>query len=136
MPPGARMLVTTYGDEAMLHLGDRPTESFPRSAPGVISATTLTCAGTRPSPSSEVCATPERSSCWCRVQRLPWLATHPELERHLEERYTVVARERGIGTIYALAPGQGSNSRLNHIRGKEVVRGLRVRRKQWKRGSG
>jgi hypothetical protein len=38
---------------------------------------------------------------------LPWLATHPELERHLEARYTVVARERGIGTIYALAPGEG-----------------------------
>jgi hypothetical protein len=38
---------------------------------------------------------------------LPWLATHSELERHLEERYTVVARERGIGTIYALALKQG-----------------------------
>src|SRR5215216_1678286 len=35
VPSGARILVTTYGDEAMLLLGDRATESFPRSARGV-----------------------------------------------------------------------------------------------------
>jgi hypothetical protein len=106
VPSGAHMLVTTYGDEAMLLLGDRSTESFPRSTSGpsgdytdvrgseaIIQLESLRNAGAGfllvPSPA------------------LPWLASHPELERHLEERYAIVARERGIGTIYALASQKG-----------------------------
>jgi hypothetical protein len=106
VPPGARMLVTTYGDEAMLMLGDRTTESFPRSARGVTGDYTdvrgneaVAQLETQRAAGAEYLLVPSPA--------LPWLATHPELERHLEARYTVVARERGIGTIYALAPGEG-----------------------------
>jgi hypothetical protein len=106
VPRRARVLVATIGDEALLLLGDRATESFPRSASGVsadytdvreneaiVQLETLRDAGAAflvvPSPA------------------LPWLAMHPELERHVNARYAVVARERGVGTIYALASGQG-----------------------------
>ena len=106
VPTGARMLVTTCGDEAMLLLGDRASEPFPRSTGGVLADYTdmygdeaiiqlesLRIAG------AEFLLVPSPA--------LPWLATHPELERHLENRYPVVARERGISTIYALASQQG-----------------------------
>jgi hypothetical protein len=106
VPSGARMLVSTYGDEAMLLLGDRSTESFPRSTSGqsgdytdvrgseaIIQLESLRNAG------AEFLLVPSSA--------LPWLATHPDLERHLEERYAIIARERGIGTIYSLAPKQG-----------------------------
>jgi hypothetical protein len=106
VPSGARMLVSTYGDEAMLLLGDRSTESFPRSTSGqsgdytdvrgseaIIQLESLRNAG------AEFLLVPSSA--------LPWLATHPDLERHLEERYAIIARERGIGTIYSLASKQG-----------------------------
>jgi hypothetical protein len=38
---------------------------------------------------------------------MPWLANHPELERHLDARYALVARERGIASIFALERQQG-----------------------------
>lgn len=106
VPPGARLLVTTYGDEALLSLGDRVTESFPQSVHGVSADYTDVR-------ESEAIAQLERlreagaEFLLLPSPALPWLATHPELERHLEERYAVVAHERGIGTIYALAAGQG-----------------------------
>jgi hypothetical protein len=100
------MLVITYGDEAMLLLGDRSTESFPRSTSGqsgdytdvrgseaLIQLESLRNAG------AEFLLVPNSA--------LQWLATHPDLERHLEERYAIVARERGIGTIYSLSSKQG-----------------------------
>ena len=106
VPSGARMLVTTYGDEAMLILGDRATESFPRSARGVSSDYTdvreneaIAQLESLRDSGAEFLLVPSPA--------LPWLATHSELERYLEERYTVVTRERGIGTIYALALKQG-----------------------------
>jgi len=90
----------------MLLLGDRASEPFPRSTGGVLADYTdmhgdeaiiqlesLRIAG------AEFLLVPSPA--------LPWLATHPELERHLENRYPVVARERGIGTIYALVSQQG-----------------------------
>jgi hypothetical protein len=36
---------------------------------------------------------------------LPWLANHPALEHHLTEQLSLVMRERGIVSIYALRPG-------------------------------
>jgi hypothetical protein len=103
VPSGTRVLVTTYGDEAMLLLGDRATESFPRSDRGVLADYTEVRG-------NEAIAQLERlrdggaEYLLVPSPALPWLATHPELERHLEGRYAVVARERGIGTIYALTP--------------------------------
>jgi hypothetical protein len=106
VPSGARVLVTTYGDEAMLRLGDRSTESFPRSARDV-TADYTDVRGNEAIDQLESLRNAGAEFLLVPSPALPWLATHPELERHLEERYAVVARERGIGTIYALAPGQG-----------------------------
>jgi hypothetical protein len=106
VPTGARMLVTTYGDEAMLLLGDRSTESFPRSARGV-TADYTDVRGTEAIAQLEIRRDAGAEFLLVPSPALPWLATHPELERYLEQRYTVVARERGIGTIYALGTRQG-----------------------------
>jgi hypothetical protein len=90
----------------MLSLGDRVTESFPQSVRGVSADYTdvreseiIAQLETLREAGAEYLLLPSPA--------LPWLATRPELERHLEERYAVVARERGIGTIYTLASGQG-----------------------------
>jgi hypothetical protein len=101
VPPGVPTLVATYGDEAMLLLGDRPTEPFPRSAPGIVADYTDVRGNEAIAQLAEL---RDYGAEFLLVpsMALPWLATHPELERHLEERHTVVARERGIGTIYAL----------------------------------
>ena len=106
VPAGARTLVVTYGDDAMLLLGDRLTEPFPRSAPGVVADYT-DVHGTEAV--AQLAELRDRGAEFLLVPSpaLPWLATHPELERHLEERHTVIARERGIGTIYALGREQG-----------------------------
>ncbi len=106
VPPGARMLVTTYGDEAMLSLGDRLTESFPQSVHGV-SADYTDVRESEAIAQLETLREAGAEFLLLPSPALPWLATRPELERHLEERYAVVAHERGIGTIYALASGQG-----------------------------
>jgi hypothetical protein len=106
VPTGARMLVTTYGDDAMLILGDRSTESFPRSARGV-SADYTDVRSNEAIAQLENLRNAGAEFLLVPSPALPWLATHPELERHLEERYAVVARERGTGTIYALGSGQG-----------------------------
>jgi hypothetical protein len=106
VPSGARMLVTTYGDEAMLRLGDRTTETFPRSTGGVLADYT-DMHGDEAIIQLESLRNAGAEFLLIPSSALPWLATHPELARHLEERYAVVARERGIGTIYALASHQG-----------------------------
>jgi hypothetical protein len=106
VPPGARMLVITYGDEAMLILGDRVTESFPQSANGV-SADYTDVRGNEAIAQLETLRDAGAEFLLVPSPALPWLATHPELGRHLAERYAVVASERGIGTIYALASVRG-----------------------------
>jgi hypothetical protein len=106
VPPDARMLVATYGDEAMLVLGDRVTEPFPRSAQG-ISADYTDVRGHEAIAQLETLRDAGAEFLLVPSPALPWLATHPELGRHLEKRYAVVARERGIGAIYALASLQG-----------------------------
>jgi hypothetical protein len=106
VPPAARMLVTTYGDEAMLVLGDRLTEPFPQSADG-ISADYTDVRGHEAIAQLETLRDAGAEFLLVPSPALPWLATHPELGRHLEKRYAVFARERGIGAIYALAPVQG-----------------------------
>jgi Sulfotransferase family len=106
VPSGARVLVTARGDEAMLRLGDRATESFPRSTPGV-TADYTDIQGNEAIIQLESLRDDGAEFLLVPSSALPWLATHPELERHLEERYAIVARERGVGTIYALASQQG-----------------------------
>jgi hypothetical protein len=106
VPPGVRMLVITYGDEAMLALGDRVTASFPQSANGV-SADYTDVRGKDAIAQLDSLRDTGAEFLLVPGPALPWLATHPELKGHLQERYNVVAHERGIGTIYALAPVQG-----------------------------
>jgi hypothetical protein len=107
VPTGARTLVATYGDSAMLHLGDRPTEAFPQSAPGAVADYT-SLDGTEAVAQLEALRGDGAEFLVVPSPALPWLASHPELERHLEQRTTPVARERGIGTIYALGQGRGA----------------------------
>ncbi|HEX2281191.1 MAG TPA: sulfotransferase, partial [Thermomicrobiales bacterium] len=99
VPPGSRMLVITYGDEAMLDLGDRVTESFPRSADGV-AADYTDVRGNEAVNQLESLRDVGAEFLLVPSPALPWLAARPELARHLDGQYTVVARERGIGTIY------------------------------------
>jgi Sulfotransferase family len=106
VPSGARVLVTARGDGAMLRLGDRATESFPRSTPGV-TADYTDIQGNEAIIQLESLRDDGAEFLLVPSSALPWLATHPELERHLEERYAIVARERGVGTIYALASPRG-----------------------------
>ena len=106
VPAGAHTLVITYGDEAMLLLGDRVTESLPRSAGGV-AADYTDMRGDEVIAQLESLRDAGAEFLLVPSPALPWLATHPELARHLDQRYAVVARERGIGTVYALAPAKG-----------------------------
>lgn len=107
VPAGARTLVATYGDAAMLQLGDRPTEDFPRSPSGAVADYT-SLDGTEAVVQLETLRDDGAEFLVVPSPALPWLASHPELERHLEQRTTPVARERGIGTIYALSQGRGA----------------------------
>lgn len=106
VPAGARTLVATYGDSAMLNLGERPTEVFPQSPSGAMADYTV-IDGTEAVAQLEALRDDGAEFLVVPSPALPWLASHPELERHLEQRTTPVARERGIGTIYALGQGRG-----------------------------
>jgi uncharacterized coiled-coil protein SlyX len=101
VPPRAQTLVATYGDAALLALGDRPTEHFPRATPGVSADYTDVNAAAAIA-QLEALRAGGAEFLVVPGPALPWLAMHPELERHLEANSVPVARERGIGTIYAL----------------------------------
>ena len=107
VPAGAPTLVLTYGDAAMLQLGDRPTEAFPRSPLGAVADYT-SIDGADAVAQLESLRGDGAAFLVVPSPALPWLASHPELERHLEQRTTAVARERGIGTIYDLGQGSGA----------------------------
>lgn len=102
LPAGARVLVATYGDQAMLELGNALTQSFPRSVPGVSADYTdisdddaiaqlkaLVAAG------AEYLVVPSPA--------LAWLANHPALTQHLTDDHGLMVDERGVVTIYALS---------------------------------
>lgn len=101
LPANARVLVATYGDPALLELGARQTTPFPRADSGVSADYTdisdevaiaqldaLSNAG------AEFLVVPGPA--------LPWLINHPELKRSLDDRFSVIAEERGVVAIYAL----------------------------------
>lgn len=106
VPAEARVLVATYGDPAMLKLGSRLTEPFPRSAPGVSADYTDVSEDVAV---AQLEALREAGAEYLVVPgpALPWLANHPALDRHLDRHYSVVARERGVLTIYAFNRQQG-----------------------------
>lgn len=106
LPPGSRVLVATYGDPAMLQLGNRQTEPFPRAASGVSADYTDI---------SDEAAIAQLESLHAGGAEylvvpgpaMPWLVNHPGLQQFIDDRFTVVAQERGVITIYALGRQQG-----------------------------
>ena len=70
------------GDEAMLDLGDRPTEHFPRPPSG-ITADYTDVSDDEAVRNSKHGATTGPSTWWCPAPALPWLANHRALDRHL-----------------------------------------------------
>ena len=106
VPAGRRVLVATYGDDALLALGDRASEPFPRSTPGVAadytdvdSAAAIAQLEDLRGGGAEYLVVPGTAQ--------PWLATHPELERHLDDGCETVFHQRGLVTIYALGRREG-----------------------------
>ena len=106
IPAGSRVLVATYGDMAMLQLGDQLTQAFPRSVPGVTAD--YTDIGDEDAV-AQLKAMIEAGAQYLVVPSpaLAWLANHPELERSLNTQHTAVVTERGVVTIYALDREQG-----------------------------
>lgn len=106
LPATARVLVATYGDDAMLELGERRTETFPR-ATSPISADYTDVSDQEAMAQLDNLRNDGAEYLVVPSPAFPWLASHPALESHLDERHTLVARERGIIAIYALRPTQG-----------------------------
>ncbi len=106
VPAGSRVLVATYGDQAMLDLGNQLTLGFPRSVPGV------TADYTDISDEDAIVQLEELIEGGAQYLVVPspalaWLANHPGLENNLTTRHSVVIVERGVVTIYALGREQG-----------------------------
>lgn len=109
VPTTARTVVATYGDDAMLQQGDRGVEPFPYATPGVSADYTDVTAAEAV---AQLEALREGGAEYLVLPSpaLPWLANHPLLERHLAQRYTVVASERGVATIYSLGQAREQRS--------------------------
>lgn len=103
LPAAARVLVVTYGDEAYLALGNRQASPYPRSA-AEISADYTDIDDAAAIAQLEALRADGAEYLVVPSPALPWLANHPELEAHIEERYATVVRDRGIARIYALIP--------------------------------
>ena len=106
VPPDATLLVATYGDDAFLVHGARPATPFPVATDSVTadytdisSAAAIAELEASRGGGAEYLVVPGTA--------LPWLANHPDLERHLDDRYEAVYRERGVATIYALGRLRG-----------------------------
>ncbi len=104
IPAGSRVLVATHGDEALLQLGERQTETFPKPLPGISADYTdvsdeaaIAQLGELRADGAAFLVVPSPA--------LPWLANHPALEHYLTEHLSLVMRERGVVSIYALRPG-------------------------------
>ncbi len=104
VPAGSRVLVAANGDEALLQLDELPTEAFPKPSPQISADYTdvsdkaaIAQLGDLRADGAAFLVVPSPA--------LPWLAGHPALERVLTDQYPLVARERGIVSIYALRPG-------------------------------
>lgn len=104
IPAGSRVAVATNGDDAFLQLGDLQTERYPKPSPHISADYTdvsdeaaIAQLGELRADGAAFLVVPSPA--------LPWLANHPALEQHLTEHLSLVMRERGIVSIYALRPG-------------------------------
>ena len=104
IPGASRVLVATNGDDAFLQLGDLQTETFPKPPPHVSADYTDVSDEAAIAQLGELRA---EGAAFLVVPSpaLPWLANHPALEHHLTEQFSLVTRERGVVSIYALRPG-------------------------------
>jgi hypothetical protein len=104
VPTGSRVLVATYGDDALLQLGERQTETFPQPSSHISADYTDVSDEAAIAQLGELRAA---GAAFLVVPSpaLPWLANHPALEHYLTEQLSLVARERGVVSIYALRPG-------------------------------
>jgi hypothetical protein len=109
VPATARTLVATYGDDAMLQQGERRAEPFPYATPGV-SADYTDVTAAEVVAQLEVLRESGAEYLVVPSPALPWLANHPQLERHLAQHYDVVASERGVATIYDLGQSREQRS--------------------------
>jgi hypothetical protein len=106
VPPDARLLVATYGDDSLLIHGNRQSRPFPLSTSGV-AADYTDVNSVEAIAQLEALRNDGADYLVVPGTALSWLASHPELERHLDQRYGTVLRDRGIATIYALVERQG-----------------------------
>ncbi|MCA9864152.1 MAG: hypothetical protein KC432_14060, partial [Thermomicrobiales bacterium] len=104
VPAGSHVLVATHGDDAFLRLGEMRIEEFPAPSSHISADYTDTSdeaaiaqLGELRADGAEFLVVPSPA--------LPWLASHPVLERYFAEHLSEVVRERGVVTIYALRPG-------------------------------
>jgi GT2 family glycosyltransferase len=109
VPPGARVLVVSKGDEELLELEDRKAEHFPQGEGGGY-------AGFYPPDSASAIAHLERlrasgadylvfptTSLW-------WLEHYAELRDHLHSHYPVPVQQDDVCRVYALQPLGASRS--------------------------
>ena len=104
IPAGSRVLVATHGDDALLQLGELQTETYPRASQHISADYTDVSDEAAIAQLGEL---REDGAAFLVVPSpaLPWLANHPGLEQYLAEHLSLVTRERGIVSIYALRPG-------------------------------
>jgi hypothetical protein len=104
IPSGSRVLVATYGDDALLQLGEQETESFPKPSSQISADYTDVSDEAAIAQLGELRAE-DAAFLVVPSPALPWLANHPALEHYLTEHLSLIARERGVVSIYALRPG-------------------------------
>lgn len=104
IPAGSKTLVATNGDEAFLQLGELQTATFPGPSSDISADYTdvsdeaaIAQLGELRADGAAFLVVPSPA--------LPWLANHPALEHYLTEQLSLVLRERGVVSIYALRPG-------------------------------
>jgi hypothetical protein len=112
VPEGARVLVMTRGDDALLRLERRQGEHFPQSPTGLY-------AGHYPADGEEAVAhLEELRAGGAQYLVIPaeakwWLEHYSELRAALEEDGELLASDAEAAEIYALAPGeQGAGGHL------------------------
>ena len=101
VPAGAKILVASYGDPAMLDLPNLQTTDFPRTPAGVAADYTTVDS------TDAILQLEELRDSGAMYLVLPspaqsWLTRHPTLERHIREHYPTVVDELGVCTIFAL----------------------------------
>lgn len=106
LPPGATALVAAKGDDTLLRLGAARGVHFPQTDDGVY-------AGHHPASGADAVAQLEvLRSRGAGFLLFPdwamwWLDHYADLRSHLEDKYAVIAYEKGAGLVYSLRGRDG-----------------------------